>query len=88
MLDLDGLYQKDDDELLSTLMDVNGVGKKVSGCIALFAYNRLSCVPVDVWIDRAIKIDCKGKSPFPLYGENAGIIQQYVFYYMTNVKNQ
>lgn len=80
-LDLDALAEADDETLLTELMKVKGVGKKVSNCIALFAYGRLNLVPVDVWIDRAIEIDCKGKSPFPLYGENAGIIQQYIFYY-------
>ena len=57
------------------------VGEKVANCVALFSYGRTACVPVDVWISRAIDDDCCGTSPFDLYGENAGIIQQYIFYY-------
>lgn len=58
-----------------------GGGKKVANCVALFTYGRTACVPIDVWISRAIEHDCGGKSPFGLFGQNAGIIQQYVFYY-------
>ena len=80
-LDLATLSGYDDEQLLHTLQTVRGVGKKVANCVALFAYGRTACVPVDVWISRAIEIDCGGRSPFGLFGENAGIIQQYVFYY-------
>ena len=68
-------------DLLAELQNVYGVGKKVANCVALFAYGRTSCVPVDVWISRAIQEECGGDNPFPQYGEYAGIIQQYVFYY-------
>ncbi len=80
-IDLGEISQLSDVELLQCLERIHGVGKKVANCVALFAYGRTSCVPVDVWISRAIDDDCNGKSPFDLYGENAGIIQQYIFYY-------
>lgn len=80
-LDLDALFELNDEELLKKLQTVHGVGKKVANCVALFAYGRTACVPIDVWISRAINNDCKGESPFYLFGKNAGIIQQYVFYY-------
>lgn len=80
-IDPDRLDSLSDDALLKKLMEIKGVGIKVASCVALFAYGRYSCVPVDVWIKRAIEEDCGGVSPFPLFGENAGIIQQYVFYY-------
>lgn len=67
--------------LLQELQKINGVGIKVANCVALFAYGRMDCVPIDVWISRAIKDECNDNNPFPLFGENAGIIQQYVFYY-------
>lgn len=70
-----------DSELLQCLERIRGVGEKVANCVALFSYGRTACVPVDVWISRAIDDDCCGTSPFDLYGENAGIIQQYIFYY-------
>ncbi len=81
ILNLDVLSTFSDDRLLEELQMVRGVGKKVANCVALFAYGRMACVPVDVWISRAIENDCGGESPFGLFRENAGIIQQYVFYY-------
>lgn len=68
-------------DLLAALQSIYGVGKKVANCVALFAYGRTSCVPIDIWISRAIQKECGGDDPFPQYGEYAGIIQQYVFYY-------
>ncbi len=83
-LDLTGIAGLGDTELMETLQTVRGVGTKVANCVCLFAYGRTACAPVDVWIDRAIREECNEKSPFPLFGENAGIIQQYIFYYMKN----
>lgn len=80
-LDLQCLNEEDDECLLESLQQVHGVGKKVANCVSLFAYGRTSCVPVDVWISRAVEEECKGISPFHLFDENAGIIQQYIFYY-------
>lgn len=83
-LDLEAIAAYHTADLLDELQKVHGVGKKVANCIALFAYGRTDCVSVDVWISRAIQEDCFGDNPFPLYNENAGIIQQYVFYYQKN----
>lgn len=83
-LDLQSLYKKGDNDILESLQQVHGVGKKVANCVSLFAYGRTSCVPVDVWISRAIEDECDGISPFPLFEEHAGIIQQYIFYYKKN----
>ena len=84
-LNLQAIAELPDDTLLEKLQTVMGVGIKVANCIALFAYGRTACVPVDVWIFRAIEKECGGISPFSLYGENAGIIQQYIFYYERGV---
>jgi len=84
-LNLQSIAELPDNVLLEKLQAVMGVGIKVANCIALFAYGRTACVPVDVWIFRAIEKECGGISPFSLYGENAGIIQQYIFYYERGV---
>jgi N-glycosylase/DNA lyase len=81
VLDMEALSAYNDAHLLEALQQVDGVGKKVANCVALFGYGRSACAPVDVWISRAIKDECGGQSPFPLFGDNAGIIQQYIFYY-------
>ena len=80
-INLSNISQPSDVELLQHLKSIRGVGGKVANCVALFAYGRTACVPVDIWISRAIDDDCNGNSPFDLYGDNAGIIQQYIFYY-------
>ena len=80
-LDLHAIADYDDEELFRELQTVQGVGKKVANCICLFGYGRIARVPVDVWIARAVEEDCCGKDPFLLFGNNAGIIQQYIFYY-------
>ena len=54
----------------------------------LFGYGRLRRVPVDVWIDRAIREECGGCEPFSLYGADAGVMQQYVFYAMRREKGR
>ncbi len=81
VLDMEALSAYNDAHLLEALQQVDGVGKKVANCVALFGFGRSACAPVDVWISRAIKDECGGQSPFPLFGDNAGIIQQYIFYY-------
>ncbi|MCC8141439.1 MAG: DNA-3-methyladenine glycosylase 2 family protein [Lachnospiraceae bacterium] len=85
-LDLSKLSSCSDEELLEQLKTVHGVGVKVADCIALFAYGRLSCAPVDVWIERAIEEEWHGQSLFDIYGDDAGIIQQYIYYYERNGK--
>lgn len=80
-INLDAISAFNDEQLLEKLQTIRGVGKKVANCVALFAYGRTACVPIDVWIARAIENDCGGESPFGLFQDNAGIIQQYVFYY-------
>lgn len=87
-LNLGALEACGDEELFTELMKVHGVGKKVANCVALFGYGRVSRVPVDVWIDRAIQEDCHGCDPFESFGSEAGIIQQYVFYYKRNVQRE
>ena len=83
-LDLDALTDYSDADLFEELQTVHGVGKKVANCICLFGYGRMARVPVDVWISRAVEEDCHGEDPFRLFENNAGIIQQYVFYYKKN----
>lgn len=80
-LDLNVAAAYEDEKLFQELMKVHGVGKKVADCVCLFGYGRSSRAPVDVWIARAIQEECGGRNPFPAYGEDAGIIQQYIFYY-------
>ena len=80
-VNLDELAYQDDAALLSSLQKIHGAGIKVASCVALFGYGRMAATPVDVWIERAIKDGCGGQSPFQYFGNYAGIIQQYMFFY-------
>lgn len=84
-LDLNALEHLPDDQLLNALMQQYGVGIKVANCVALFAYGRMECAPVDVWIQRVIDRHYAGRNPFPDYG-NAGILQQWMFYFARNAE--
>lgn len=73
-----------DEELVERLKTIRGVGDKVANCVALFAYHRVDRAPVDIWIKRAIENDFAGENIFDSFGKNAGILQQYIFYYKRN----
>lgn len=80
-LDLFQISNYDDDNLFQELINIKGVGKKVANCVMLFAYGRTERAPIDVWIKRAIDSELDGNDPFGAYGEYAGVVQQYIFYY-------
>ena len=65
--------------------EADGVGKKVANCVCLFGYGRVGRVPVDVWIERLIRDEFAGQDPFPQFGLEAGIVQQYLFFYKRSV---
>lgn len=82
-LSIHSLNKLSDAALFEALKKAPGVGDKVANCVCLFGFNRCARVPVDVWIERVIQNECAGKNPFISFGDNAGIMQQYAFYYMT-----
>lgn len=84
-INMNAIGEYGDEELFDTLLTIHGVGKKVANCVCLFGYGRTSRAPVDVWIARAIETEFQGTDPFPQYGKDAGIIQQYIFYYQKTV---
>ena len=85
-LDLGTLAALPDDALFSRLLELDGVGKKVANCVCLFGYGRTAMAPIDVWIQRLIDEEFGGRDPFPSYGQQAGIVQQYLFYYKRSTR--
>ena len=85
-IDLTALKNLSDEELVEKLKTIRGVGDKVANCVALFAYHRVDRAPVDVWIKRAIDEDFHGENIFEVFGKNAGILQQYIFYHKRSNK--
>lgn len=80
-VDLEVLHEKRDDDMLDILQRIRGVGKKIAACVALYAYQRINIMPVDVWIQKAIDEDFNGMNVFYEMSAYAGIVQQYIFFY-------
>ena len=77
-------------ELKKSLLSLKGVGNKVCDCVMLFGFNKSSSFPVDTWIYKVYKEDMGGTLTdrkkiseyfVSLFKENAGLYQQYLFYY-------
>lgn len=67
---------------LTELCRIRGVGVKVASCVALFALGHTSSFPIDVWIERAMTEGQISQSDIASFGEDAGLVQQYIYYYM------
>ncbi|MBE6581656.1 MAG: DNA-3-methyladenine glycosylase 2 family protein [Ruminococcaceae bacterium] len=80
-IDLDALDKLPTDELLNALMSIKGVGLKVASCVALFAYGRLDCFPIDVWVKRVLEKYYPDGFDHTALPNTAGLVQQYLFYY-------
>lgn len=83
-LDLDSISVGTDDEILSKLMDIYGVGKKVASCMLLFGLHHLDAFPVDVWIKRVLETEYVDGYPYDTYSPYNGVYQQYMFAYYRN----
>ncbi|MEA4870622.1 hypothetical protein SDC9_116104 [bioreactor metagenome] len=80
-LDLKAIAALPDEALFSALLAVPGVGEKVANCVMLFGYHRLNRFPRDVWINRVEEREYGGAFPLERYSGDAGVLQQYIFYY-------
>ncbi len=88
-VDLEEVAELGSAELLGVLCGLPGVGVKVANCVALFAYERLEAVPIDVWIARVLTAMHGGEvGPRELeafcrerLGSYAGYVQQYLFHH-------
>jgi N-glycosylase/DNA lyase len=89
--DLNRIFGMPTDDAQKYLMKLEGVGPKVADCILLFAYGKGGVFPVDTWIKKSAKelfgIDSDDikkirRELVGIFGEDSGIIQQYIYYYM------
>lgn len=80
-LDLDSLAASDFDSALSALKTLDGVGDKVANCVILFSLRMADAFPIDVWMKKAISEHYPNGFDPKIFGDNAGIAQQYMFYY-------
>ena len=80
-LDLDALSEASLPEAVKALRSIRGVGEKVANCAILFSLHKLDAFPIDVWMKKAIKEHYGDGFDPAIFGEYAGVAQQYMFYY-------
>ena len=68
-------------EAAEYLMQIKGVGLKVASCALLFGFDKTDAFPVDVWVKRVLEKYYPNGLDLTTLGANAGMIQQYLFYY-------
>lgn len=76
-IDLHELTGMETEQARTYLKSIHGVGNKVADCVLLFGLHRVEAFPVDTWIRQVIDEH---------YDGHAGIIQQFIFYYMQQHK--
>ncbi len=81
-LDVEFLRQAGYEEAVKHLLNLSGVGIKVANCVALYGLHHIDAFPVDVWIDRILKEIYKNEFNQQMYEGYAGVVQQYMFYYI------
>ena len=80
-ISLDKVKKSNFEEALNILYSIKGVGLKVASCALLFGFEKTEAFPIDVWMKRAIDKRFDGEFDYLALGNNAGIAQQYIFYY-------
>lgn len=90
-VDLDKVDKMTTLDAKKQLMKLSGVGDKVADCILLYGMGRMDTFPVDVWMKRVMSdrygvgegesVRTIRQRGMDVFGETAGIAQQYLFYY-------
>ncbi len=80
-LDLDNLASGDYNTALKALKSMNGIGDKVANCVILFGLCIPDAFPIDVWMKKALAAHYPKNFDPKVFGRNAGLAQQYIFYY-------
>lgn len=90
---LDALAGMTYQDARAALMRYKGVGEKVADCVLLFSCGQRGAFPVDVWVERAMRLyypqlktdrAAIGRFARETYGDYAGLAQQYLFHYQRN----
>ncbi len=96
-VDLEAIRAMDNARAHAELCRLAGVGPKVANCALLFAYERLTAFPIDVWIERVLlslyfkkkrKVTAKRLREFAAkyFGPYGGYAQQYLFHHARTLK--
>lgn len=91
-IDIKSINETSTEILKSKLLKIMGVGPKVADCILLFSCKRREVFPIDVWVERvmtnlyfkdygrAMKKKEILEYAEKYFGNDAGIVQQHLFY--------
>ena len=88
LLDVDSLKVCCYEEAFQALKQIHGIGDKVANCICLYGLHHIEVFPIDVWIKRILDEVYQNEFDLQPYKGHAGIIQQYMFYYMRSSKDR
>lgn len=91
--DFDALIDLDTVAARKKLLSLKGVGPKVADCILLFGMHRGDVFPVDTWIKKVYHAEFEtgladrqiSRYFVDIFGKNAGIAQQYLFYFFRTI---
>lgn len=84
-IDLNALIACDNDVAVKSLKSLRGVGDKVANCVSLFGLHHIEAFPIDVWMKRVLSEYYQDKFDPTQYNGYAGIIQQYMFFYIRHI---
>lgn len=84
-IDLYSLKERSHEEAVRSLKGIRGIGEKVANCISLYGLHHIEAFPVDVWIKKVLHEVYQNGFHTEYYEGYAGIVQQYMFYYMRNL---
>ena len=76
------------EKIHNILLSIKGIGPKVASCVELFGLHRLQALPVDTWISKIISQKYDGYFPAHLYTGYEGLMQQYMFFYALDHKDE
>ncbi len=85
-LDLERLAGLSYKEALAELTALRGVGRKVADCAILYGLHKQDAFPVDVWMKKALDAHYPKNFDPSVFGEAAGLMQQYIYYYTRSLK--
>jgi N-glycosylase/DNA lyase len=80
-IDLENILKLSTSDAQTELLRIKGVGPKVAACALLFGFDKTDAFPIDVWVKRVFAKYYPNGFDICSFGENAGIAQQYLFYY-------
>ena len=87
-IDLNRLLPADEDETITALTSLFGVGVKVANCVSLFGLHHMNAFPVDVWMKRILAEQYPQGYPFERYAPYNGLYQQYMFAWYRHKENK